>query len=326
MSPADEVRIHSGQLVLLNSIGRNEHWLQDWLAEDMSRLGLGSLKIVEQEQTQAGGGSLDLLAASEDTYYSVEVQLGEVDANHGFRVFDYWARNRRRYADKKHVAVLVAESASGRYRTALEELAEFVPLLVVELRSWRGGDEVVMVSDLVIQNQNLDLSGTPLAVTAGATRTENDWRESMTQDAWQFKQLFVGWAQQNVGSVFVDYSPKSYVGIRVGRRVWAPLWPRKDGAYVYLPDPDHSRDEESPAFNHFRDLLEESGISLSWTQNYNAGANPISLRLRATDLQNPSVQKLLIATHGAIASDSVPWSSVNPQEPEAFEAMEHPQR
>jgi hypothetical protein len=25
------------------------------------------------------------------------VQLGEVDASHGFRVLDYWARNRARY-------------------------------------------------------------------------------------------------------------------------------------------------------------------------------------------------------------------------------------
>ncbi|QOW00160.1 hypothetical protein RCF27_07085 [Rhodococcus pyridinivorans] len=312
MHPVDDARIHSGQLTYLNSLGRNEHWLQDWLAEDLTRLGLGNLTTVEQEQTQAGGGSLDLLAASEDTYYSVEVQLGEVDANHGFRVFDYWARNRRRYSGKKHVAVLVAESASGRYRTALEELAEFVPLLVVELRSWRGGNEVIIVSELVVQNRNLDLSGTPLAATAGSTRTEEDWQESMTQEAWEFKNQFVSWAHQNTGKVFVDYSPKSYVGVRVGRRVWAPLWPRRDGAYVYLPDPDHSKEEESPAFNYFRDLLEESSISLAWNPSYNAGANPISLRLRKEDLHNDSVQKLLIATYEAVASDAVPWSTTNP--------------
>jgi hypothetical protein len=40
-----------------------------------------------------GAGSLDNLAADGDIYYSAEVQLGEVDASHGFRVFDYWARN-----------------------------------------------------------------------------------------------------------------------------------------------------------------------------------------------------------------------------------------
>src|SRR4051794_18468394 len=87
--------VHAGQLVTLGELGRNEHWLQDWLVADLRRLGLGPLSLVEQEQTQSGGGSLDILAATGDTYYSVEIQLGEVDASHGFRVFDYWARNRR---------------------------------------------------------------------------------------------------------------------------------------------------------------------------------------------------------------------------------------
>jgi hypothetical protein len=53
---------------------------------------------------------VDILAADGDTYYSVEVQLGEVDASHSFRVFDYWARNRLRFEGKTHVAVLVVEA------------------------------------------------------------------------------------------------------------------------------------------------------------------------------------------------------------------------
>ena len=40
----------------------------------------------------------------------------------------------------------------GRFRVALEELAELTPLLVVELRSWQGNREVVLVPELVIRN------------------------------------------------------------------------------------------------------------------------------------------------------------------------------
>lgn len=76
-----------------------------------------------RELSAPRGGSLDILAADGDTYYSVEVQLGEVDASHSFRVFDYWARNRTRFEGRTHVAVLVVESAAGRYRPALEALA-----------------------------------------------------------------------------------------------------------------------------------------------------------------------------------------------------------
>ncbi len=92
--------VHSGQLVGLRDLGLNEHWLQDWLVEDLTRVGLGALTLVEQEQSQSGGGNLDILAAAADTY-CIEVQLGEVDASHGFRVFDYWARNRRRFPNPR---------------------------------------------------------------------------------------------------------------------------------------------------------------------------------------------------------------------------------
>jgi hypothetical protein len=300
--------IHAGHLVTLRELGLNEHWLQDWLVKDLARVGLGSLVLVEQEQTQAGGGNLDILAANADTYYSIEVQLGEVDASHGFRVFDYWARNRRRFPNKTHVAVLLAESTVGRYRVALEELAMLTPLLVVELRSWRGTNEVVLVPELVIRNDSVDVSGTPLAATTGESRTEDDWRQAATKQAWQFHENFVAWTRDACGQVVVDYSPKSYIGVRVGRRVWAPLWLRQDGAQVYLPDPDLSRAEESPAYEYFRDLLADEGVTLGWQTTYNAGANPVSLRLRRSDLERPSVRALLLATYAAVLPGAVPWS------------------
>lgn len=302
------IAVKPGTLVNLRQLNRNEHWLQDWLCADLERLGLGQLRLIEQEQNQVSGGQLDILAASGDTYYSIEVQLGEVDASHGFRVFDYWARNRRRFPDITHVAVLVAESTMGRYRIALEELAEFTPLLVVELRAWKGDGEVVLVPELVIRNPSIDVSGTPLAATTGESRTPEDWQAAVTPQAWQFHLDFCTWVTANLGPVVIDYSPKSYVGIRVGRRVWAPLWFRTDGAMTYLPDPDQSRGDESPAYVHFRDQLLEGGHTLGWQTTYNAGANPLSIRLRTEDLQDPPVQELLAATFAAVKPGATKWS------------------
>jgi hypothetical protein len=108
--------MHAGKPAQLRDLGYDEIWLQNWLAADPARLGLGEVQIVAQELSAPRGGSLDILARDGDTYYSVEVQLGEVDASHSFRVFDYWARNRMRFKDKTHVAVLMVESATGRYR------------------------------------------------------------------------------------------------------------------------------------------------------------------------------------------------------------------
>ena len=87
-----------------------------------------------------------------------------------------------------------------------------------------------------------------------------------------------------------------------------PLWPRKDGAQLYLPDPDQSRNVESPAYADIRDLLAEHGHTLGWQTTYNAGANPITIRLRSADLANPAVHGLLAATYHAVQPGASPWS------------------
>lgn len=299
----------AGQPASLRSLGYDERWLQDWLAADPSRLGLGSVRIVDQEQGQSGAGLLDLLAldAETDTYYSVEVQLGEIDASHSFRVFDYWARNRARIPGKTHVAVLMAENAGGRFRIALEALAETVPLIVIELRCWQGRGEALLIPEIVVANESLDLADTPAAASA-EERTEGDWRQAVTDTMWAFKDAFVAWARENLGEPRVDYRPQSYIGIRYGRRVWAPLWPRKDGAYVYLPDPDGSRDQPSLAFEAFEARLREEGLNASWNTKYNAGANPIALRLSIDDLGRTPVKELLRASHAALQDGARPYS------------------
>jgi hypothetical protein len=199
----------AGSLTSVRALGYDERWLQDWLAQAPDTLGLGAIRIIDQEQGQAGGGALDLLAVDgeTDTYYSIEVQLGEIDASHSFRVFDYWARNRMRYPGKTHVAVLVAENATGRYRPALEALAETVPLIVIELRTLKGNQEAVLAPEVVIANASLDLTDTPTG-TVGQERTEDEWRELLTDEAWMFKDAFVDWVRQNLGEVRVNYTGK----------------------------------------------------------------------------------------------------------------------
>ena len=122
----------------LRSLGRDGTWLQDWIVTDPTRLGLGQITIRAKELRQhvGKGGRLDILAydAALDTY-EVEVMLGECDADHGFRALDYWARERIRNPNARHVAVIIAEDLSGRYRTVLETLAQQLPLIAIEIRT-----------------------------------------------------------------------------------------------------------------------------------------------------------------------------------------------
>jgi len=122
--------------------------------------------------------------------------------------------------------------------------------------------------------------------------------------------------QANLGDVRVNYARKSYIGIRVGRRTWAPLWLRQDGATIYLPDPDGSRGEEpSVAFEHFEAKLREAGLSASWQPSYNAKANPVNIRLRREDLDRPVVQELLRASYNILSEGAQPWSERAPAPP-----------
>jgi hypothetical protein len=78
----------------LRTIGKDERWLHKWIKEKPSRLGLGELTIERSELShyKYRGGRLDILAyrADLDTYYEIEIMVGECDADHGFRTLDHW--------------------------------------------------------------------------------------------------------------------------------------------------------------------------------------------------------------------------------------------
>jgi hypothetical protein len=133
-------------------------------------------------------------------------------------------------------------------------------LLVIELRIWHGGGEAIVVPEAVVVHETVDVAG-PAGRVAGQQRTRADWEEAASDEALRFVHEFVHWTEQNLGEVRVDYSPQSYIGVRRGRRVWAPLWLRTDGAMVYLPDPDGSREEQqSVAYDHFEERLRAAGL------------------------------------------------------------------
>jgi len=125
----------------LRAIGKDEYWLQHWITEKPSRLGLGNLLIKSSELVhyKNRGGRLDFLAyhGDLDTYYEIEVMLGECDADHGFRILDYWARERLKNPNARHVAVLIAEDLSGRYKTIIDTLPQFLPFIAIELKVLR---------------------------------------------------------------------------------------------------------------------------------------------------------------------------------------------
>ncbi len=134
--------IVSGVVSTITDLGKDEAFLQGWLKEQPSRLGLGELEVTEGV---ADEDDRSFAATDDDHCFSVDVQLGEMEASRGFQVLDNWARNRVQHPDKTHVAVLVTEAVSDRYETTLQTLAEHLPLVVVELQVWKGENEAIVI-------------------------------------------------------------------------------------------------------------------------------------------------------------------------------------
>jgi hypothetical protein len=58
--------MHAGKPAQLRDLGYDEIWLQNWLAADPARLGLGEVQIVAQELSAPRGGSQGLVPGGPD--------------------------------------------------------------------------------------------------------------------------------------------------------------------------------------------------------------------------------------------------------------------
>jgi hypothetical protein len=94
---------------------------------------------------------------------------------------------------------------------------------------------------------------------------------------------------EKIGPSTIDFSAKSYVALKKGRRAWLPMWPRTNGAYVY-GGTGGTADQPNDFFAKVKDELAPLGIEPSWSFKYNAGANPIAFPIT---FQNASHSKIL---------------------------------
>ena len=117
-----ESNIKIGKKVFIRNAGKDEYWLQDLIYENPKILGLGNLIPVNKEKKQANGGRLDILLKepTENLMYEVEVMLGETDPSHIIRAIEYWDNEKRKYPQRQHFCVLVAESFDRRYFNVIQ--------------------------------------------------------------------------------------------------------------------------------------------------------------------------------------------------------------
>ncbi len=290
----------------LRALGKDETWLEKWILERPLRLGLGDIKIQKNQLVhyKNNGGRLDVLAyrSDLDTFYEIEIMLGECDADHGFRTLDYWARERLARPNSRHFAVIVAEDLSGRYKSLIETLPQYLPFIGIEIKALKlpYGDGVATIyTTIVAQPDDLVINQGDepqlLSQDEGILRDRAWWESNSNQTFLATADDIIKYCIDQIGPSRVDYSAKSYISLKKGRRCWLPMWPRSDGLFVYLPGgPEGASDAPSEFYNRVKGKLEQASMELpSWSYKYNGGANPIAFVISREKASHSIIRDIL---------------------------------
>lgn len=132
----------SHEKILLRDSGHDEKWLQGQIAANPKLLGLGDLTLFRKELKQSSGGRLDMVLSDPDTetMYEVEIMLGATDPHHIIRTIEYWDIESRRYPNREHRAVIVAEEITNRFFNVIWLLNRSLPIIAIQL-------DVLKISD-----------------------------------------------------------------------------------------------------------------------------------------------------------------------------------
>ena len=164
--------------VSIRDAGFDEYWLQKQIYENPTCLGLGELESIAKERQQSSGGRLDILLKNpeDDSMYEVEIMLGETDESHIIRTIEYWDNEKRRWPQRQHYAVLVAESITRRFFNVIQLLSHSIPIIAVQVNLIEsGGHKALHFSKVLDTYEELD-DGTG----DGETYDEAFWRKKAT--------------------------------------------------------------------------------------------------------------------------------------------------
>ena len=127
--------ISFAQPMSIREAGYDEYWLQDQIWGNPATLGLGDLDALSKERRQNSGGRLDILLKDpqDDSMYEVEVMLGDTDETHIIRTIEYWDNEKRRWPQRQHYAVLVAENITRRIFNVVHILSHSIPIIAIQV-------------------------------------------------------------------------------------------------------------------------------------------------------------------------------------------------
>jgi hypothetical protein len=239
----------------IRECGLDELWLQDQIAKDPSILGLGELELVKREKSQSSGGRLDVLLADTDdgSMYEIEVMLGATDETHIIRTIEYWDLEKRRYPQRQHTAVLVAEKITRRFFNVIQLLSLSIPIIAIQASIVEGeGQKMLHFTTVLDVYEEPDIT---MATPEGSS--EETWQREAPGVVESAKKLLALQTAifQGLNLKFV----KNYISLRVGNTIYWWLKRRVGGSLIHF-----WLDEN--AWFEAKTLLEQHGVAYTFKQ------------------------------------------------------------
>jgi hypothetical protein len=198
--------------------GHDESWLRDQIYNDPNILGLGDLQVVTKEFIQPQGGRLDLLLKNpeDDSMFEIELQLGATNPDHIIRTIEYWDSIKRKWPNRSHTAVLVAEKITGRFFNVVQLLSMAVPFIGIQANMVRIEDTSALHFQTVIDCYEEQEEEEPV----GRSFDEKHWRDNYP-GALQCAQWYRNLFEAHYGDIPTKYF-ENYISLTVGgkARVW----------------------------------------------------------------------------------------------------------
>ncbi|MFW6016440.1 MAG: hypothetical protein ACOCRK_08370 [bacterium] len=198
--------IQLGKKTFIRNAGKDEYWLQDIIYDKPSILGLGDLQPVHKEKRQSTGGRLDILLKDpeDNTMYEVEVMLGETDPSHIIRSIEYWDNEKRKYPQRQHFSILIAESFDRRYFNVIQILSLNIPIIAIQADLLKVNNEYVLNFTKI-----LDVYVEPEDNEEETIVNESTWTE---KSKWTLELAKEFYNLVDIGNKKINYT-QSYISI-----------------------------------------------------------------------------------------------------------------
>jgi len=243
-----------------------EKWLQDLIEEDPSILGLGDLTIYRRERQQSTGGRIDFLLYNPetDTMYETEIMLGSTDESHIVRTIEYWDIERRRFPNKEHRAVIVAEDITNRFFNVISLMNRSIPIIAIQLNGLKVDNKVVLNATTVLDIYESPEDDEAISETVDRSYWEN---RSDTQSMALMDEM-ITMIQAEHEAPRVTYN-KYHVAVGTAKMNFLWLRPRKRAGYCHfeirvgrdnLEDVKTRFDDAGISFNNRKDDILAAAI------------------------------------------------------------------